>query len=208
MARKTKTTNLEITEAAALLAKKNRKKLFLILLIIGLLILISYKKGLLFAATVNNEPITTFELIQKLYVQGKERTINQMVNEKLLEQEAKKAGVKISAQEVEQKVADLEKQYGGKEGFEALLSQQGLNRDAVYKDTKFQLIVERLYEKEASPSSEDIQKFMEANKDNPEATDEAKFKQFATEQIKQQNLTKVFQEKFQELRSKAKITIF
>lgn len=180
----------------------------LIILVIGLLLLVVYKKGLLLAATVNSEPITTLELIQRLYAQGKERTLSQIINEKLLEQEAKKKGVSVSAAEVEQKVSELETQYGGREAFMTLLSQQGLDRNAVVKDTRFQLIVERLYEKEASPTAEDIEKFMEANKDVPEATEPAKFRRATEEQVKQQKLSQLFQEKFQELRKNAKITTF
>ena len=184
------------------------RKTFLIILIIGLVLLVAYKKGWVVAATVNNKPITSIELNQKLNSLFKDRVLNQIINEKVIEQEARKKGVSVSPQEIDSKIAEAEKQTGGKETFDSLLAQQGLTRAEFVNQTRIQSLIEKLYSGEATASAEEISKFMETNKNAPESTDEAKFRIIAEQQIKQQKLSQIFSQKFQELRSKAKIQIF
>lgn len=184
------------------------KQIAWVLLILGLLIILYLNKNLFIAALVNNQPITTQELntqMKKLY---KERILNQMINEKILDQEARKKGVSVSPAEINEKIAEVEKSYGGKESFLMLLSQQGISEEEFTSQTKVRLLVEKLYSKEAQPSEDEIKKYVEANKDNPEATDAAKFRQSAQEILKQQKLGQIFTQKFQELKQKAKIQIF
>ena len=49
---------------------------------------------------------------------------------------------------------------------------------------------------------------MTDNKDLPEATDAAKFRQTAEQSLRQQKLSTTFNQKFQELRQAAKTQIF
>lgn len=184
------------------------KKFVLIILIIGLLLLAYYKKSWFVAATVNGQPITTLELTQQLYKSYKTQTLTQMINEKVLEQEALKNKVTVSQGEVDAKIAQTEAQYGGAQAFDTLLSQQGLTRDDFIKQTRIQVIVEKLYAKEASPTADQIDQFMKDNASAPEATDPAKFKALATQQTTQDNLQKIFSTKFQALKTAAKIQTF
>lgn len=185
-----------------------KRGFWLIILIIGILLLAFYKKQWFIAATVNNQPITMLEVIQRMNTLYKERTLTQMVNEKILEQEAAKNKIVVTQEEVDEKIAETEKQYGGKENFEMLISQQGITRSELARQTRFQLIVEKLYEKEATVSAEDVQKFMDENSNIPEATEPAKFKKLAEDQLKQQKISTIFNEKFQALKQAAKIQIF
>lgn len=184
------------------------KRFYLGILILGILLLIIFKKNWIVAATVNGEPIPTLTLNQKLNSLYKEKILNQIINEKILEQEARKQGIIVSTQQVQEKVAETETSYGGKETFDTLLSQQGLTRDEFLNQTRLQLLVEKLFEKESSPSAEEIDKFMADNQSLPEATDEAKFKELAESSVRNNKLSQVFSEKFQELRKNAKISIF
>jgi foldase protein PrsA len=184
------------------------KRFFIFLIIIGLLILAYNKKALFIAATVNNQPITNLELIQKMNQTYRERTLNQMVNEAILDQEAKKNNITISDAEINQKMDEVIKTYGGQDSFEQLLTQQGLTKADFTKQTRLQLVVEKLYATEIKPTDTEIQKFMDDNKTAPEATEPAKFKVAAEDAVKQDKLSKVFAEKFKGLKDSAKITIF
>lgn len=186
---------------------KGSKKFYLIILLIGLLLLAT-RKGLIIAALVNGQPISNLELQTRLNRQFRDQTLTQMINEKILQQEAAQKGITVTSVELDQKIKTLEAQYGGTAAFNSLLAQQGITREDFLKQTKLQLIVEKLYTAEASPSGEEVEKFMIDNKDVPEATQPAKFRETAFEQIKQQKLTQIFNQKFQELRSQAKIQIF
>ena len=184
------------------------RKLWLIILILGLLLLAYYKKEWFVAALVNNQPITTPEIIARMNALHKERTVTQLVNEKILEQEASKKGIIVSQKEIDEKITETENQYGGKEKFESLITQQGITRSEFSRQIKFQLIVEKLYEKEATVSAEELQKFMDENSNIPEATEPAKFRKLAEDQLKQGKISQIFNEKFQALKQAAKIQIF
>lgn len=189
-------------------SRRPTRRTFLFILIIGLVLIGFYKKEWFVAAMVNNQPLTTLEVIQRMNALHKERIVTQLINEKLLEQEAAKKGVFVSQKEVDEKITETENQYGGKEKFESLIAQQGITRQELARQTRFQLIVEKLYEKEATVSAEEIQKFMDESSNIPEATEPAKFKKLAEEQLKQQKISGIFNEKFQALKQAAKIQIF
>ena len=184
------------------------KRDYLALIIVGLAVLAFFNKGWFIAATVNGQPLTNLEVQKRLNSSYKESVVNQMVGEKILEQEGTKKGVVISQQDLNSRVEADEKSYGGKEVFEMLLSQQGLSREDYLTRVKALLLIERIYSAEIKPTDEEMKSFMEENASLPEATDEAKFKEFAATQLSQQKLSQVFSQKFSELRKSANIQIF
>ena len=184
------------------------KRFFIFLIIVGLLVLTYNKKALFIAATVNNQPISNLELIQKMDKTYRERTLSQMVNEAILEQEAKKKNITVSDAEITAKMDEVIKTYGGQESFDQLLTQQGLTKEDFAKQTELQLLVEKLYAEEIKPTDEEIQKFMDDKKSAPEATEPAKFKATAEDAVKQDKLSKVFAERFKQLKDSAKVQIF
>ena len=202
------TYDIDMEDPSTFSQKKLSKKAVIVFTIIALLLLAFYKKDWFIAATVNNQPITNLELQKRLNDQYKTQLLNQIVNEKIIEQEAAKKGVIISPNQINTKVAETENQYGGAESFNALLSQQGVSKQDFIKQIKLQLIVEKLYQSEVDPTADEIKQFMDTNSSDPEATDEAKFTQTAKESIKQQKLSNIFQTKFQELKQSAKVQIF
>lgn len=211
--RKAKTVKEKIPIAAEItrpspLPKLSRRNLLIAIIALVLLVLIFYKRNLIIAAMVNNQPVTSLELQQRLNKLYKNQVLNQIVNEKIIEQEAAKKGIFVTPKQINDKIAETENQYGGTETFESLLAQQGLSREEFARQIKYQLIVEQLYKEETNPTEDEIQKYIEANKDDPEATDAAKFKQTAQNALKQQKLGQVFNQKFQELKQSAKVQIF
>lgn len=199
---------LETSSSPTFSQRKISKKALIFIVVVGLLLLAFYKKDWFVAATVNNQPITNLELQMRLNKQYKTQLLNQIVNEKIIEQEAAKKNIVVSPNDINQKVSQTEKQYGGAEAFNALLSQQGLSRDEFVKQIKLQLIVEKIYQNEIQPTEEEVKGFMDTNSSDPEATDAAKFRETAIESIKQQKLSNLFQTKFQELKQAAKVQIF
>ncbi len=187
---------------------KKSKIFYLVVLALGILLLAIFKKSWFIAAMVNGNPITNLELQTKLNQQFKTQTLNQIINEKIIMLEANKNGVFTTEGEVDQKIAELEKNVGGKEVLDNLLSQQGQTRSSLRNQIKTQLIITKLYEKEATVSAEEVAKFIETNKNQLRATDSAALEIEATDSIKNQKLSQIFSQKFQELRQKAKIQIF
>ena len=187
---------------------RSSKKFYLILIAVGLLILFIYKKSWFVAATVNGSPITNLELQMRLNKQFRSQTLTQMTNEKIILSEAAKNNSIASETEVNKKISEIETQVGGAQALDGLLSQQGQTRDSIRQQIKMQLSIEKLYANEATVSAEEVAKFIEQNKDQMQATDSAGQEVEATETIKNQKLSQIFSQKFQELKTKAKIQIF
>jgi len=187
---------------------KSSKKFYLTVLVLGILILAFYKKSWFVAAVINGQPITNLELQSKLNQQFRTQTLNQMINEKIILDEAAKNNALPSQAEIDQKIADLEKSVGGKDALNSLLSQQGQTKDGLIDQVKIQLAITKLYQKDATVSADEVAKYIESNKTTLQATDSAGQEKEATDAIQQQKLSQVFNQKFQDLRSKAKIQIF
>lgn len=187
---------------------KKSKKIYLVILIAGILLLALYKKSWFVAATVNGAPITNLELQMKLNDQFRAQTLNQLINEKIILTEAAKNNTVPSQQEVDQKISELEASVGGKDALNTLLAQQGQTLSSLKEQVRIQLSITKLYEKEATISAEEVNKFIEENKEQLTASDSADQSKEATNIIKQQKLSQIFSQKFQELRQKADIKIF
>lgn len=195
-------------DLSALTSYRPSKKVLIIIAVIAILLLLTTQKGVFLAATVNSSPITNLELLARLNQQYRTQMINQLVNEKLILGEAQKKGVSVSGKEVEEKITQIEGNVGGPEALDSLLSQQGQTRASLRDQIRVQLVIEKLYANEATVSADEVDKFIIDNKDSLQATTSAEATKEATEMLKQQKLGKVFNEKFQELKSAAKIQIF
>ncbi len=187
---------------------KKSKTGWLILVIVVILILAVYKKGWFIAATVNGAPITNLELQLKLNQSFRTQTLTQLINEKIILSEAAKGGAIPTEAEINQKITELETNVGGKDALDGLLAQQGQTRIMLREQIKIQLAITKLYDKDATVSADEVTKFIEQNKDQLKATDSAGQQKEATNALKQQKLSQVFSQKFQELKQKAKIQIF
>ncbi|MBI2040146.1 SurA N-terminal domain-containing protein [Candidatus Microgenomates bacterium] len=187
---------------------KSSKKFYVILLIVGVLLLAMLKKDWFIAALVNGSPITNLELQMKLNQQFRTQTLNQMINEKIILDEAAKNNATPTEAEINNKISELEKSVGGTQVFDSLLSQQGQNRDSIRSQIKVQLSIEKLYLNEATISAQEVEQFLSNNKDQLQATDSAGQIKEVENILKQQKLSQIFNQKFQELRQKAKIQIF
>lgn len=184
------------------------RQVYTALVIAGVILLAVYNKSVFVAATVNGSPLSNLELQNRLNREYREQTLNQMVNEKIVLDEAKKKGIAVSGTDVNNKVAGLEKSVGGAATLDSLLAQQGQTRASLKEQILIQLTIEKMYGSEATVSADEIQQFIDQNKDSLQATTPAEQQKEAEDALKQQKLTQIFQQKFQQLKQAAKIQIF
>lgn len=202
------TTNSVLDKLSFLKNFKNSKIFYIVLIIAGLLLLAVYKKNWFIAATINGSPVTNLDLQMRLNKQFRTQTLNQMVNEKIILDEAIKNNVAVSETEINQKISEIETNVGGSQALDGLLSQQGQTRESLRQQIKLQLSIEKLYTNEATVSAEEVEKFIEQNKEQMKASGSAEQQKEAYDAIKNQKLSQLFPQKFQELKTKAKIQIF
>lgn len=189
-------------------AWKSDRRFYLTLIIIGLLLLFVFKKSWLVAATVNGEPITNLELQTKLNQQFRDQLISQLVNEKILDQEARKNHVTVTEDDINQKIKELENNVGGAQALDSLLAQQGQNRQMLKDQLKIQVIIEKLYSKDATFSAQEVADYITQNQSQLKASDSAGQNKEAEGLLKQQKLSQIFSEKFQTLKNAANVKIF
>lgn len=178
------------------------------MVVLGLALLAFYKKSWFVAATVNGEPITSVELMSKLNQDYRQQALDQMVNERIITQEARKKGITVTQKDIDDKIAEVETQVGGADALNGLLSQQGQTKEGLKGQLKIQILVEKLYGSEATVSAEEIETYITQNSATLQSTDSAKQRVEAESALKQQKLTDIFGQKFQSLKDGAKILIF
>lgn len=184
-------------------------KLLAIILIGSAVFLLAKKyRSFFVAGTVNNHPITRWELNKKLQDSYGKTAFDEMVSEYLLKDAAKKNGITVSQNEIDEKVASAAAQYGGKDQLMQMAQSAGINTDSQLNQFfEMQLIVQKLEDKlfKVSITDDEIQKYYDDNKDYlgnkklDEVRDQIK------QQLTSQKLSDQFSQWFSDLRQKANI---
>lgn len=185
-----------------------KKKILIGVLLVFLVALSIYKKHWFVAAFVNNKPITTLELVIKLYGSYKAQALEGIVSERIVLDEARKRGVLPTVAEVDAKYGELVDRFGGEVAFAGLLEQQGQKRATVRDQIKVQLAMEKMYSSEVSVSDGELKQFVDDNKQFLQASDSATQKVEAEKVLRQRKLSEIFSGKFEELKGKANVKIF
>lgn len=170
-----------------------RKYLYAVLIVLALIGVLFASSRLWVAAWVDNKPITKFELysvLEKRY--GKDAT-EELIVEKLLLSEAQKQKQDISEAEVQSEIAKIEKQQGGPEQLNQILTVQNLSRADFQKLVKLQLLKSKLFGKDINITDADVEKYIEENKAslpaetlaNKESSEAAQLRAGVKEQLKQ-----------------------
>ncbi|OGG08138.1 hypothetical protein A3D05_05370 [Candidatus Gottesmanbacteria bacterium RIFCSPHIGHO2_02_FULL_40_24] len=179
------------------------------LIIIGILFLVLVfwlLRKYYIVATVNGQPVSRFELNSRLNSQFSDSVLDQLINERLILGAARQEGIFITADEIESRVKKIEENLGGKMSLNEALSMQGLDTTTFRRQLELQLSIEKLFDKQTSVSSTDIEKYLENNKElSSEATDPAKLRSEVEGFIKQQKVSELYEEWFNKIRKDAKI---
>lgn len=188
--------------------KKNTWKVIvgvLVLLFIGLL---AANKGLLVAAVVNGKPIYSWQLNSALRNRFGQQTLEGMIGEQLIADQAQSSGVTVTQADIDTKQAEVLGSLGADVKLDDLLKFQGLTKSDFINQLKLQLLVEKLLTKDMKISDEDVKQFIATNGATLTATDPAKLKMEAIQAIKTSVVNEKLQTWFTEIRQKAKILKF
>jgi foldase protein PrsA len=124
--------------------------------------------------SVNGVPIRQSEVVERLLKRYGAQTVDEMVDETLLRQAAKKEGVTADDAEVDRREKKLQEQFGSRELFVSQLEQAGSSVAKVKEDLAEEVVRERLVikAKGLSVSADELKKAFDENKDklgSPEA---------------------------------------
>ncbi len=186
-------------------------KLLLIVALGSALYLLAQKyRGHFLAGTVNAQPITRWELNNKMAEKYGKQTFDEMVNEKLLASELKKNNIVISEDEIKAELDKIIKEYGGDEAFKSALAQYGLSEEKAKESIRQSLALKKLIEKTYKIEITDAQvkKYFDDNKKNYA---NKKFEEVSAEikdTLYQQEVYAKSQEWFTGIRKSAKIVSY
>lgn len=178
---------------------------FLVLALVGVLLL---NKSWWLAAMVNGRPIFRWDLNKTMAARFGQQTLEGMISEQLIADEAKKTGVTIEKSELDAKIAEIMKGFGENVKLEDLLQMQGMSKEDFEKQLRLQLTVERILGKDVAVSDEEVAGYIASNSAFMTATDEASLNTEAREAIRTQKINDQVQNWFTELKAKAKILRF
>ncbi|MNB65918.1 Foldase protein PrsA precursor [compost metagenome] len=115
-------------------------------------------------ATVNGKDITKNELYDKLVKAGGESTLQSMITQELVDQEADRNKVTVSDADIQAEIKDLQEQFGGESGLESALSQSGMTMDDLKEQMPLQVKIRKLLEPKVTVTDDDIKKYYDENK--------------------------------------------
>ncbi|MBI4130037.1 SurA N-terminal domain-containing protein [Candidatus Roizmanbacteria bacterium] len=180
------------------------------LVILGIAILFFLLRNQFIVATVNGQMITRYDLLQELEKKGGKQTLDAMVTQILIRQEAAKQGVMINSDELSAEMAKIESQATSSgQTFDQLLTTYGTTRNEVTEEIRLQKMIEKMVGERVSISDEELNAFIAENKQFlPDEGVGEGAKEQAKEQLKSQKVSTEAQKLTQELKEKANIQYF
>lgn len=115
-------------------------------------------------ASVNGVTITKSQLYDAMVVFGGKQTLDNLIQDELVKQEAKKKRIVISAKDVDAEIAKIKKQFPSEADFQSALQNAGMTLDDLKKQTPMQLRIRKLIEPSVKVSDDDVKNYFEANK--------------------------------------------
>ena len=183
-------------------------KIALIVVVLGLVAIFVSNKGLLVAAVVNGKPIFRWQLNSVMTSRYGQQTLDSMVSQMLVDEEAKKAGISVTQTDIAKKESDLVASLGTGVSLDDVLQYQGMTKADFEDQIRLQLTVEKLLGKDITVTDADITSYIATNASTLTATDEAGLKEEARQAIFSQKLNDKLQTWFADVKAKASILRF
>ena len=123
-------------------------------------------------ATVNGNPIEKDALYEQMVKTSGQDTLNVMITDEILDQEAEKANIKVTQEELDEEMAVYEESYGGKEALTAAVESSGLTMEDLTKEMKMYVTIEKLIGPDIEVTDEEIEAYFEENKESLAQTEQ------------------------------------
>lgn len=116
-------------------------------------------------ATVNGTEIEQDALYEQMVKTSGTEALDIMISNEIIRQEAEKADIEITQDELDAELAEYEEQYGGAEGLATALEGSGLTEEDLEKEMKNFLRVEKLIGPEIEITDKAVETYFKENKE-------------------------------------------
>lgn len=118
-------------------------------------------------ATVNGVEIGKQQLFDELIRNGGEQVLNNLINEELVKQEADKAGIQVTDDDLNKELDSFKKSLSlsSDEEFDMMLMQYGMTKDDLKKQMPMQVRLRKLLEPKTDVTEEEMKKYYDENKE-------------------------------------------
>ena len=189
--------------------KKNKTLVTSLIIVMIAFLAGFFVKNNLISAMVNGKPIWKKELVKEMETYYGESVLSSIIEVELIKQEAEKRGIKATEEEVSNQIKMIEDSMKSQgQDLQQALKESGMTIEDLRENYKMNILIEKLLADKITVTDEDIQKYIEENKDSfPEGTDMEQIKSLVEEGLKQEKMSTEYQSFINGLREKADIEI-
>lgn len=186
----------------------NRWPFIIGILVVVFVILLAANKGWVLAAVVNGKPIFSWDLNNTLRARYGQQTLEGMIGESLISDEASKNGITVNDADLAAKQKQVLSSLGTDVSLDDFLKFQGMTKADFQHQLKIQITVEKLLTKGLTISDDDINNYIATNRATLTASDPAQLKAEARQAIVNNLVSDKLQTWFTQLRQKAAVIKF
>ncbi|MCY8230585.1 foldase protein PrsA [Priestia endophytica] len=117
-------------------------------------------------ASVDGSDITKDDVYNLLADQNGAAAVDTLITEKIIDKEAEKEDIKITAKQVNQELDDLKEQYGGEDAFNQTLEASGVSLSSLKEDIKKNKEIEELLRPSIKITEKEMKEYFNENKDS------------------------------------------
>lgn len=192
---------------------KNKKIIIVTIAIIFILVALAlYYKNVFVAATVNGQPITRIAVVKQLETQSGKQTLDALVTQTLILQEAKKRNINITQKDVDGELSKITKNVEAQGStLDQALAAQGMTKNQLVEQIRIQLALDKMVGDKFDATQKEVDEFVKQSQAQlPEGstTTAAELQAQAKTQITQEKKQQAMQDLIAKLQKNAKIQTF
>lgn len=196
----------KMTAVSGMKRMVNIKVVILVAAVVILGILAYLYRVLAVAATVNGHMISRLALVRELEKESGKKTLDRLITEQLINDEAAKKGITVSSDDIEGEIKKIEAQVAAQGGtLDQALAAQSMTRDDLKKQITAQKKVEKILADKTAVSDADVETYIKNNKVTLPKGQENAMKEQIKNQLKQEKFSQEAQAWAAGLRAQAKI---
>ncbi len=115
-------------------------------------------------AVVNGEKITRDELYKLMYAKIGRDTLEELISDKLVMQEAKKRGVSVSEEEIAREIDRVKRNFSSEAEYYYTLAMYGMTEDDLKNHFRTDLLARKIIALDIKPTEEQLKAYFEDNK--------------------------------------------